>query len=673
LNAKSGRRSKLIGVSPLTKKQDLAIESNQVLGFSSLPALLSFAGLCLLLFFAPSQFAGFWPSDYNFWPQSILLLLLAFVGIMATIARLDIPKPDATFWLISGFLGTVLLSVSVASYKHDAFLELSRVTGALAIFYLTRLFPSPSHRIVLIVAAAVGMLWPSLLALLDFVGTRNPRQFGTFSNPNIFANAIAATLPLALILPVALWTRTRQKNLTLAGILPIVFLLPALAVTSSKGGFLAAIIGVLVTVVALRAARKQAFGKLVRRVLPLVVLGVIGFGALATITVLPRLMAARTTEDNSTQFRVYLWKSTIDMIEAKPLLGHGAGQFPTDYPAYALAGYARTAHQSWLQVAAESGVFSLALLAIATICALVAAKCSLKDENWPFAAGAIGAIVAIFVHGCTDAGWSAIPVVMLFALALGLTTRPQYVEAKQNLNFFWLTATLILALGGYGTQIVARSEDAMRESEALMKENQPRTSIDIVQAELTSDAGSARLWSSWGRLQEALQFGEPEDALKKAIELQPNRASNYLNLARFKSRQGENPNEIEALYETAYKRDPLNTSLLLEWAKWQLDTKSGKGYENLRKILKLWDEPYGKYPAIPEWVNLDFTRATALAWPQLSSQEKSRYKERSMADIATARLYEERNRQILAEINSSVSLNENADLDEMENQLKTLR
>jgi hypothetical protein len=62
-----------------------------------------------------------------------------------------------------------------------------------------------------------------------------------------------------------------------------------------------------------------------------------------------------------------------------------------------------------------------------------------------------------------------------------------------------------------------------------------------------------------------------------------------------------------------------------------------------------------------------------LIWPQLSNQEKSLYKKRSLADIATARQYQERNKQILAEVNSSVSLHENADLDELEGQLQTLK
>lgn len=67
----------------------------------------------------------------------------------------------------------------------------------------------------------------------------------------------------------------------------------------------------------------------------------------------------------STRVRVHLWSSTIDMITDHPFVGVGAGNFAAEYPLYRrsseieLSGYlsgVETAHNDWLQIAAELGV-----------------------------------------------------------------------------------------------------------------------------------------------------------------------------------------------------------------------------------------------------------------------------------------------------------------------------
>ena len=647
--------------SPVSAPRDA--QSASILGFSTLPALVSFGVLWLLIFLAPSQLGGFWQADYNLWPHSIFLLVLAFCGVMLSISRLETPRPDAVFWSVCLFLGCCAASVWAASYKHDAWLELSRLTGAFGVFFFARFFPANPHRMALVGALLLGMLWPSLGAILDFVATRNPRQFGSFSNPNIFANALAMALPFALVFPAGIWAQTRNRGVAFFAAIPLLVLLPALALTSSKGGFLAALLGIFAAILALRSAKKAAFGAALRRFWPLILVAFLVFGALAARTVLPRLLATNAADDNSTQFRVYLWKSTLEMIEARPFFGHGAGQFVTDYPTFALAGYARTAHQSWLQIAAENGVFALGFLVLATVFALFFARKSLRDENFALGAGAVGAIVAMLVHGCTDAGFSTTAITLFFALSLALCAPPQTSAPRGNLNFFALGATLLLALGGYGTQIGARAEDAIVAANLLARENQPRAAALALERELQSAGGSARLWNTWAR------FTSPENAenaLRKAIELQPNRAANYLNLAQFQIENGAPPREIEASFEAARRRDPQNSALLLERARWRLDSKNGDGYADLREILRLWDAPFGRYPALSEWINLDFARAVMMLWPRLSDAEKTRYAARAKGEIERAKIYQARNEEILRETGNAVALARNEDLEELE-------
>ena len=167
------------------------------LGFDSLFGLLAWAGALLLLLVAPSQIANFWPADFNFWPQALFTLLLAGIAILLAIARLPLPRWDGVATALSLFLGWSLLTVFTGTYAHDAWLELARISGALAFFWIVRAFPLPAQKLALVAAAVIGVAYVGGGALLDFIATRNPRQFGTFFNPNLFANALALA-PAAL-------------------------------------------------------------------------------------------------------------------------------------------------------------------------------------------------------------------------------------------------------------------------------------------------------------------------------------------------------------------------------------------------------------------------------------------------------------------------------------------
>ena len=351
-------------------------------------------------------------------------------------------------------------------------------------------------------------------ALLNFVATRDPRQFGTFFNPNIFANALALALPLSIGLPVALWSLTRNRNSAIIGALPFLVVLPALAVTSSKGGLLAAFVGTLVTVFALRASRPGAFVTAFRKLLPAVlVLGLV-FGALAAKTVGPRLLAARGADNNSTMFRTYLWRGTLRMIEAKPVVGFGPGAFSGSFPRYALADVARSSEQSWLQIAAESGVPAILFLLSAFALAFRNGWRARGAQGWALRAAAMGALAAMIVHGCVDSGWSATPIVILLALALGVLQVPNEAipatsqtvsetatpaTSQGNLNFGWIGATLLLALAGFGAQQAAQGQNYYEESQRLIRLGSSAPALQMARQAVDVAPGSSRYWSNLGR------------------------------------------------------------------------------------------------------------------------------------------------------------------------------
>ncbi len=649
------------------------------LGFDSLFGLLAWGGALILLLMAPTQIAGYWPGDYNFWPQSLFSLLLAGVALLLGIARLPIPRFDGVAMFLSLFLGWCLLSVFTGTYAHDAWLELARVTLALAFFWVMRAFPLRAQKLGLIAAGVVGVAAVGGPALWDFVATRNPRQFGTFFNPNIFANALALALPLSLGLPLAIWNVTRNRNFAIIGSLPFFVVLPALFVTSSKGGLLAAFIGTLVTIFALRASRPDAFKAAFRKFLPAVlVLGLV-FGALAAVTVGPRLLAARGADNNSTMFRTFLWRGTLRMIAAKPIVGFGPGAFAGSFPRYALADTARSSEQSWLQIAAESGVPALLFLFAAFAFAFRSGWHARREDGWALRAAAMGALAAMIVHGCVDSGWNSTPIVILLALALGVLQAPtnaggDAATSRGNLNFGWIGATLLLAICGFGAQQAAQGQNDYEESQRLADLGSRAQALQLAQQAVDSAPGSSRFWSNLGALQNATG-GNGDAALQRAIELQPDRAANYLTLARV-AQTNNRPDLYEKWMALALQRQPNSSYFLLSRAQFRLQHKDGRGTDDLNALMRLWDAPYGRYPALADQVNLDFARGVALLAPRLKQTGQSararQLVERALKDVARAIEIAPRNREMAAAVGGSSALDLYEDAPELQAQLQRM-
>ncbi|RYG55622.1 hypothetical protein EON80_30420, partial [bacterium] len=379
---------------------------------------------------------------------------------------------------------------------------------------------------------------------------------------------------------------------------PTVLLLLALAVTGSKGGLVAALAALLVFGAAVVRAKGGLVRGFVKRAWPILLVALLVFGAVGAKTVGPRLLQAGGSDNNSTQFRVYLWRSTVDMVKSRPLFGFGPDAFPTVYPRFARVGYTRTAHQSWLQIAAEGGVPALTFLLGAFAFAVRAGWQRLKTEQWANAACGLGALTGVFAHGFFDAGWSITPVIALLCVTLALCApesrqngvRGEPKEQRRGLNLAFLGATLILIVGGYGTQKAANGEDLRSQADAELRRGQ---ATNAPQEAVQADAGSARLWSFLGRATPIDNRDVWEAAFGTASQLQPDNASHLRSwatqlealpapAARDVTKQGE-------LFDRAVALDPLNSSLRLERAKWRLDHKNGRGFDDLEFVLSEWD------------------------------------------------------------------------------------
>lgn len=612
--------------------------------FSVSPMTVSFVLGCFLALLIPFYESGFWPATLDLLagaalaPQALFLgataLLCLFVGMAGRAADEEkAPKSDVDFFL-SVFLGWYAISLVLGVYRHDAILETARAGGVLCWYFLAREWfkKLPAEKFVssvllLLSCIAVGGLAVVIPALLDFFQTHNPRQFGTFYNPNLFANFCAIAVPLTA--GGAVYAKQLSGKYTTAGkvlsfCLGVMALLlfGGLIVTSSKGGMLAFLLAAVVFVVALIHARGKEFtGSLAQRkvlLLPIFIIVLIGGGFLLSQTLLPRLQTS-LQDDHSSMFRWFTWIATAKMAMAKPLFGWGPGSFPEIFPMFAIAGYTRSAHESWLQLAAENGWPAMVILLIACGAAWRGGWRALRSPRYPIAAGALSALTAFMVHGLVDAGWGIISVGWIVMLVLGILATAEVKRENApppgkavSLNWPWLAAALAVGGLSFVTQNTSHGEDLRAQSETQLREGSPQA-LKTAREAINNDPASIRLWDNLARIQWAL--GKDANAsYQKVLSLNPMRALSYFNYARYLQNTDpvKNKQKISDLYEKAIFYSRNDTTFLLAAAKWKIKQEDKTGWDNLRYILQLQQMPYGKYPAVPEMVNFDYGQAALL-------------------------------------------------------------
>lgn len=214
--------------------------------------------------------------------------------------------------------------------------------------------PRRIERLTWILVLALGYL--GFRAVLDYVRGVNVISGGTrvmgsvggiMQNPNDMALNMVAFLPLAAFL--AMRRGTVMKRLVAAGCAAC--MMGAIVATGSRGGFLG--FALMLVVTAIFAARKRpAF----------VVAGVLV--VMCALPVLPtsywRRIASITDDSKddvqSSQARRTLMSESFDAFVANPLTGVGAGQFKDWNPQGRVEPW-HEAHNVWLQVASEMGIF----------------------------------------------------------------------------------------------------------------------------------------------------------------------------------------------------------------------------------------------------------------------------------------------------------------------------
>ena len=132
--------------------------------------------------------------------------------------------------------------------------------------------------------------------------------------------------------------------------------------------------------------------------------------------------------DSSVSYRVSIWRGVCHMLEDVGLYGIGIGEgaFKRIYPAYSLAGIeaAPHAHNLYLQIAVELGVFALAIFLI-FICLYAQfsfsfCKTAMSRSNKLLCLGIFSGVFALLIQGMTDYVWYNYRIFLLFWMLIGL-------------------------------------------------------------------------------------------------------------------------------------------------------------------------------------------------------------------------------------------------------------
>lgn len=247
-------------------------------------------------------------------------------------------------------------------------------------------------------------------------------------NANQIAGVLAVVVPMAAALALRPDGRTHRRAAILAG-LATLFMLGMLALTQSRGAYLATALAV--GVVAVLRWRKLWYGVPV-----LAVAGVIAISVIGLPTVLNAVLSGGAV--NGLDGRLEIWSRALYAISDFPFTGIGFGTWnkviPTLYPLFSIAPDTKLdhAHNLLLQVSLDVGLPGLIAYTAIYLNTFVMLGKAFRQRitalDAALAAGALASLIAMFGHGLVDVPlWNSKPaflpwLIIALSMQLGLRT-----------------------------------------------------------------------------------------------------------------------------------------------------------------------------------------------------------------------------------------------------------
>lgn len=301
---------------------------------------ISLVLLCLILVFSALAFGAVRATEFAV-VTGLVLLALAVWLVRLWIA----PTPRLLWppvcWLALLFAGYALVRAHYAPVPFEAREETLRVAvyAAFFLWVLNNLYRQEASRWVTVCLSllAVGI---SLYAIVQFATGDTmvwhlfkPAQYaqrgsGTFAYPNHLAGYLTLLLPLAITFTLA--GRLNYPTRIITGYAALI-MLGGIAVTLSRGGWLAAFAALVVLAAVLVAMRQYRWPALI--ILVVLLAGGFWFYGQAQEKIKRRVTAALDMgHDRDPRWR--LWEAGLQLWQDSPWWGHGPAHFDLVYPKY---------------------------------------------------------------------------------------------------------------------------------------------------------------------------------------------------------------------------------------------------------------------------------------------------------------------------------------------------
>ena len=323
------------------------------------------------------------------WRLSTLALAATAAAALLARDRIALTRLEgAVVATLAAYAGWVALSALWSGAPGVSVLQAER-SLAYAVLALAALVLTDRAGVPWLLAGTLaGIAAVSAYSLGEYLFARaplDPFEGDLLHRPLGYANALGIYAAIGILLTggLALWSR---RVLVLA---PLAVLLPTLALTSSRGAWLALAAGTAVLVLLARpsAAVVAAAGAL----------AVLSLAAILVVSGGPGSLGRLAGENRADYWRV-AWEQYRD----DPLLGGGAGTFGEHYLRRGTAGFTRTAHSLYVQSLAELGPVGLALV----VCALALPFARLRGARGdPLVAAATAPYAAYVLHTGVDWDW----------------------------------------------------------------------------------------------------------------------------------------------------------------------------------------------------------------------------------------------------------------------------
>ncbi len=350
---------------------------------------------------------------------------------------------------ILAFGAVAVVSTVTSVYFYESKVELFKILNYILLYYIVvnniKDFKRIKRVITILIVIGCGLavygLYNYLSGIEMIYGLEKKAYVGnltaTFVNSNSICAYLELTIPLAvgLFLSGLLASRRKHRRNIATFILPpaILVMTAALVFTHSRDGWISFFAAIFFLTFLLLRIRHKTPKNLTRiTVIVLVILLVLGTAGSVSLYQAVKGKSAASLgnpfREVPFEWRIDVYRGTLQMIADRPLLGVGPGNFPLVYPQYRdkkLIIFINETHNDYLQFASEMGIFSLvAFLVLLFLYFRNGIRYLLFSKNRYLLGLTLGCMVGIAgvaFHGSMDFPFQIPANALTFWVILGLT------------------------------------------------------------------------------------------------------------------------------------------------------------------------------------------------------------------------------------------------------------